>query len=834
MSFDRIEKLITANRVAELGELLMDLTPEERKQHAKDLVAFEKRHRAGERSWEHGETLALAGAGLLPNASTLTPWLVRHRFSWWRNRTETDPVDLLVEVLRHRELAWLPDLVTRVAARMPARIASRQDLLAVVLEFCGEDPPDSDEFLLHLLRFGGHARWRPGFDVLIPRLLEVTGAGSAFVDGRGWRALLLERADRQVLLDGVLSRLQQGGAAREMDGFLALHEELQVTVDETARHVRDYVAMLPGSRSTVATLAQSRLRLLDEAGRLDLGLLCEASRQVFGRGEKKLIRTQLTWLGVHAKAAPDEVVLAAAELFSHESDDLRGQAVKLVAKHLAKTTGDTRAELLVFAEQLPADLAGQLGVVTVPEETATLAPLAPSPWPEPIATLDELTREALALFAHTGRGHSDPVAVERVVEALVRFAWQDREALIEALRRVRGKNSWIFELDLFELHPDHVRRTVLTELMAVLSAASKPPAPLGPLSSEVASVRAWRKQLRRANNGPVAELLAERLREITRALAHGPLPALVSAPTERSGLLDPATLRERLAKAEAQGRQPRRRDLEQASRRLPPGTTAAEFAGLPGKAAAWLRRLLEDRTEPEVTVEELLQRRPRYWGSAEETVETCLLAVVRPGLEHPQRRLREYGEWGPMIEWWPSALPTRREVVAAHLVPHLRARTRSKGGDGPLLPMLAEAHGPAGPALHLALCYGLGAELTVNRAHAVDAALVLASRGQLDGAVLGDLLRRLLGRGDLAMNRVVPGLRDTARSGAARQVWDAVAAALPGLWSHNRVADLVELAVELAQLLRPGGEVGGLADVAARKGTSKAVVQAKRLVTALS
>jgi hypothetical protein len=57
--------------------------------------------------------------------------------------------------------------------------------------------------------------------------------------------------------------------------------------------------------------------------------------------------------------------------------------------------------------------------------------------------------------------------------------------------------------------------------------------------------------------------------------------------------------------------------------------------------------------------------------------------------------------------------------------------------------------------------------------------------------------------------------------------------ALPKLWTHNRVADVVELAVELAQQLGPGGEIDGLAEVAARKGAGKAVVQAKRLVAAL-
>ncbi|HEX7307100.1 DUF6493 family protein [Lentzea sp.] len=831
MSFDRIQALLESRQLLALGEALKILTPEERAACSKELVAYEKKHRAGSRSWEHFEALAVTGAGLLPSAATLTPWLMRYRI-WWDDRSPLNPGPVLLDVLRHREPPWMPDLLRRLAAKMSARDLSRSDVLAVIIAFCGDDPPDSDGFLAHLLAFDGHERWRPGFDVLIPRMLEVTGAGQSFAVNKQWLPLLRERGDRRTLLDGCLARLQQGGSVTEMQGFLALYDALDVTLDETAEHVRDHVAMLPDSRSTVATLAQTRLRQLDEAGRLDLDLLCEASRWVFGRSEKKLVRSQLTWLGKHAESSPDEVALTVADLFAHESDDLRGQAVKLVAKHLAKVGDTTRAELAVLAEQLPADLAAQLGVVAAQDEAVELVPFAPRPWPEPIATLDELVREVQGLFGRTA-GHVDPVVAERLLEAAVRFAWQDRKALVQALAPVHEQRSWWFDLGSSGRHPEHAKRRPHTEFMAVLTAASAPPEPLGPVASALDRARAWRAQLKRADDGTIAQQLAERLHEIAKSLAYAPVPALVSTPTEMSGLLDPATLRTRLAQAEAEGWEPGRRDLLQAGRRLPPGTTAAEFAELTGKPAAQLRALLDDGAEPVITIEERTYRYQQYYRGQPEITDTGLLAVVVPGLEEPEKHLREYDEWGPMLDWWPSVLPARREVVAAHLVPHLRGRTQSKGGDGPLLPMLAEADGPAGPALHLALCYGLSAELTVNRAHAVDALLVLAARGQLDGGVLGDLLGRALGYSGLVMSRVVPGLRDAARSGAARQVWDAVAAALPRLWKHNRVADVVELAVELAQQVKPGGAVDGLAEVAARKGSSKTVVQAKRLVAAL-
>ncbi|MEV6711105.1 DUF6493 family protein [Lentzea sp. NPDC051208] len=818
MTFARIQALIEAGHAYPLEEALKGLTAEQRKECAKDLIAYEKAHRASDRRWQYGEQLAIAGAGLLPSASSLTPWLVRYRISTHHGRRHDDRVGALVDVLRHRELTWIPDLVTRIAAKMPARERWRQDLLHVVLEFCGDAPPDSDGFLLHFMDLGGHTRWKPAFDALIPRMLEVVGSGGIMGFRRQWPEFLRDRADRQVLLDCCLARLQQGGTAAEVGGFLVLHEIIEVTVEEIAAHARDYVAMLPDSRSTVAGLAQDRLKRLDEAERLDFGLLCEASRWVFGRTEKKLVRAQLTWLGKHGKANPDEVVLVAAELFAHESDDLRGQAVKLIAKHLGNAGDTTQAQIRTLAEQLPGDLAAQIGGTTSQEQAPELAAFEPRPFPSPIATLDELTTELLSAFGRNS-SYVEPSTAERIIEAVVRFAWEDREALGRAIRPFSENTPWF----------DHSQHSPRSELIgAVLDARDKP----RPLKHEVSTDLDFARN-RKAEHGigAVGDELAKRLYEIGRGLVHLPKPALVSTPTEMSGLLDPVTLADRLARAEAEGWEPWQRDLRQALQRLPRDTDAAVFASLTSNAGAKVRDWLANRTDPEIAIAERAYRHP--WRYDSYMGETGLYATVTPGLEEPEQFLRQHDDWGSMKEWWPSLLPAQREVVAAHLVPHLRARTASKGADGPLLPMLAEAHGPAGPALHLALSYGLGAELTVNRAHAVDAVLILAARDQLDGSTLGEFLGRLLDCGDLVMNRVVPGLRDAARSGAARQIWNALTTAVPRLWTHNRAADVIELAVELAQRLQPGGTVGGLAEVAARKGSSKAVVQAKRLMSAL-
>ena len=90
-------------------------------------------------------------------------------------------------------------------------------------------------------------------------------------------------------------------------------------------------------------------------------------------------------------------MLTAATLFAHESDDLRGQAVKLVVE--APGEGQRRDEIRAAG----AGRAAARG----PRRTArrrhrrrkkpSRSPRStPRPWPEPITTLDELTGEVLS------------------------------------------------------------------------------------------------------------------------------------------------------------------------------------------------------------------------------------------------------------------------------------------------------------------------------------------------------------------------------------------------------------------------------------------------------
>nr|WP_042179838.1 DUF6493 family protein [Kibdelosporangium sp. MJ126-NF4]ADB02835.1 AzicU1 [Kibdelosporangium sp. MJ126-NF4]CEL14050.1 secreted protein [Kibdelosporangium sp. MJ126-NF4]CTQ88416.1 secreted protein [Kibdelosporangium sp. MJ126-NF4] len=175
----------------------------------------------------------------------------------------------------------------------------------------------------------------------------------------------------------------------------------------------------------------------------------------------------------------------------------------------------------------------------------------------------------------------------------------------------------------------------------------------------------------------------------------------------------------------------------------------------------------------------------------------------------------------------------------ADIVVFLYGRTLRGRGGGRMLTTLSHTVDQMGEDCARAFAHGLDAHDKNDRAEAVDALLVLAARDRWNPAALGQQIGVLAADVELSLNRVVPCLRDLAQSGAASQVWGTVAAALPPMLSPElerppqRLADLLALAVELVEQVRPTTSIPGLADVAARRGGSRIVTEAKRLEAAL-
>ncbi|WP_232662755.1 DUF6493 family protein [Pseudonocardia sp. TRM90224] len=791
-------RLLEAGRPAEVAAALRGLTPARRRELAEALVGYERKLRKGDTgSWVMRGRLAVAGAALLP-AAAAAAWLLRNQPDEENAR--------VVEVLRERAVPWLPDLAARLAERLPGR-ELRPGLFRLVValvEESGCPAPTSDGFLLHLAA-EGTPEWllaERGRVALVLPMLDVDGVGARL--SPWWRDAIVASVgdgllDRPAVLDASIARLQRGGRPGEVTGFLALHDALAPSLDEVALRARDYVSLLADAHSPVAGRAQELLQRLDAAGALDTELFHETSRRLLARTEKRLVRAQLAWLAEVIARAPahlDELLVVATTAFRHETADVQAVAVDLVREHVGRAAPAAREQVLREAAGLAPDLAAALGVDVPAAPVAPAAVFTPPGPVVPIETVDELQRELTAML---GRwiDNQDAIQLERVLAALVSFAHRDRPGLIAGLEPLFAKNAWM------EPTPatwnDEVPGHPFSALAVVVRAAAVPATVL----ANPGRRSDWTAELHSIGDRPPSCSIIERLHEIAVGLSCSPRPALVSTPTSTSGLIDPDVLDERLRRAAAEGWQPWPSDLALARLRVP-ATDPVEI-----------------RLHHSQEAGQLLAAVPRIGPIG---------AVDTTARQHD----------APWVTCWPALLPAHRDAIAGHLLPTLRLDTSERLGRGhPVLPLLAEAEGPIGEAMHLALCYGFGAAGPENRMYAVDAVLILAARDQLDGEALGGVLGRQVARREIILGRAVPALRDAALGGAAPQIWRLVAAALPTLLDPAAghpvpgLADLIALAVELAQQVRPRHDVPGVAAVAAKRGSSRVVAEAKRLAAAM-
>ncbi|MFI9583294.1 hypothetical protein ACIHCQ_15895 [Streptomyces sp. NPDC052236] len=209
--------------------------------------------------------------------------------------------------------------------------------------------------------------------------------------------------------------------------------------------------------------------------------------------------------------------------------------------------------------------------------------------------------------------------------------------------------------------------------------------------------------------------------------------------------------------------------------------------------------------------------------------------------------------WAAGQQHWPAVVPHDRETVAAWLLPSARGCADSdlRGGTW-YLPLLAEAAAPAettgtaetsgtaGPMLHRGLAMGLGAAHADDRLAAVDALLVLAARGRLDGGLLGRELAELVRLGTVKPSRLAESVRTTAATGAYATTWSVLADALPGLLAAQTpprgLGDVLAVAADCVERCGPApteAEIPGLAALAGRGGSSRLVAAASRLMAAL-
>jgi Family of unknown function (DUF6493) len=874
MSWDAVRDAIDAKDTGRVMALVSKLDAAGRKEVADRLPGRLKEMRDAT-EWgdlERGfhQPLMLAGAGTIGGAAAVAAWLCRREFdSWWLRSQGAQLRKDLDAVTGHRPAEWRADVGRRIAERIRVtdfaeEALPRWHMAAGLTLSAGAEPPAADAFVVMWASGGadiGALADDPFLDALVPRLFEADGVGAALAferstaqwsrEQRTWAGALTAlaatgRIARDTLIDGCVRRFLRGGTPHELRWFAQLHELLSPADDEVAARVRDYARLLPSAPSTIADLALRAVRRSDELERVDGPLAEEAAGAVLFRPENKLVRAGLIWLDRTARRRDrvDATLRAVTAVFASDSLDLRERAVKIAVKHAGRASAETGAQVRDAAAGLPdalrAMIAAAFGEVE-PDAPVLLGPppFVPREMPAAIGSLSELAGEFDALLRAE---HPDAIAVERSLAALVEFAYQDLEAVRDAMRPVVAAMPWLVNPDV-PMGGHNKGDWALLALRCLFV-----PKPTGRLIDALASfVKGWRRKGETVFDPQMDRFLALRGQEIAAAV--GKAPVLLATPTAASGHLDPDVLVGRLERLEAAGAEPGRAELAQAMLRVPREIDAAAVSrakGLTSEAgqamAAWLAE--GPPADPGVRCEVLDEPAGTIGDRTLRLPSRVLSAVSMPGdtdvarlCAFPEEGWRDFGRptYSSSFAWWPAITPSHREIAAAHLVPYQATMTDENWLQGATVLALAEADGPAGAATGTLLALTLANRHERHRADAVDALLMLSARGVLPAAETGVAVGGLAAFDRIKLGRVTKALGAAADAGAHAEVWTIVSAALPealpapGERAPAGLPDLVALGTRTAETTGARGAIPALEAAAARGGSGRLVKEAARL-----
>jgi hypothetical protein len=281
-----------------------------------------------------------------------------------------DDASTVAAILADRRPAWLADLADRHLQQWPGGVAAWP--LARALVRLGAIPrPDVPEYAT--LMPGGACRRKRGADgrstsqtpaealLADPGLLddevwrlftvpdaafELEKAGShswvngARVPGQTWAEGIAELAgagllDRDRLLDACLDAFTRDFNPNRVGWYADLLKKLEPWQDEVAVRSSSYLGLLSANAKDAVKVGQAALGGLVAAGRLDHGLLLEASGPALRYPQKSIAAAQLKLIGQVAAKDPGlraRSAVTAAAAFGHERQDVQEAALKLIAK----------------------------------------------------------------------------------------------------------------------------------------------------------------------------------------------------------------------------------------------------------------------------------------------------------------------------------------------------------------------------------------------------------------------------------------------------------------------------------------------------------------------
>ncbi|WP_186315578.1 hypothetical protein [Catellatospora sichuanensis] len=811
---EELRRAVEAGDVAAVVGWVRRADEKQRRAAFADVAAAARRQPEEWHAWRRqAQARIVALVGCASTAKKASAALNRSQMRWTLRETHPGPV---LEALRVRQVPWLGEFAQLMADRLPVDggwgwSGHWRHVDALVRE-SGCAVPTGEAFVagwIDAMRDASDPdaalRDSPYTAALIPMMFTHDGLGPRLDylyenDARGFMPALLrlgagDAAVRRQLVEGCRSRLLRGGKPSALRAYTRMHEALAVSAHEAAAGAGDYARLVEAGNSTVAAMAQRVLRGVDEAGLLAWDTLRDVAEVALARPEKTLVKAQTTWLRQVARRQPEHT-----------------------------------AEIATL-------LSGSASPVPAPVPVALPVPV-PAPLGPPLGSVAELAEELAALLA----GDRSVPTVERVLAGIAHWRVHDQEALAKVARRQAddGMGWW-------GRTAEQMREVLLTA--AVAGGRSDPWRQLADLFRTDGAVHAKALRKLRGNSSGLHLVLAARLAEMSVQLSRHPVPLLMATPTHANGRLEPVELLRRLERAERDGWQPWALDFEQALLRLPRETdprvvTAALRLRSPAGAAfaRWISGPVPDPVS--LRREQHADRKPSSQCWEHQPAVRRVVALKPP--EHASPLVQEvmtivrydHPTWaaGHLEEpqLWAAALPSHREVVAASALPILAANADlDTEGGGLLLAHLAECGGPVGPAVALALAYGLAARSATDRIAAVDGLLGLAATGDLDTAAVGRELGELAAAGVLKVNRFASALDEAASAGAVGEVWRLAMAALPPLTALDKArpgtADLMSLAVRCGRSSGATRLPPEVAALAARGGSSRLVGQAREL-----
>ncbi|MFC7586171.1 DUF6493 family protein [Nonomuraea antimicrobica] len=779
-------KLVQAGDVPGTVRFITELDASGRKAVAAELPGHvTRRGRAADwTEWSReARPLLLAGVGVMSGAAAVTAWLCRREFRWGSGGRESGQV---LGLLRRRPVEWQADVARRLAARMRLPELRHWQVAAELVRETGIEAPGDAAFMVGWLQAlrPSTAAGDPLFAAYRDRLFDIDGLPEANLWELAETVMGLlgdGRLDRVAVVDALVRRLLRDGPGAPVQ-LAGLHDRLDLDLDESAGHARDYARLLPAGPVAVADLALAQLRRLEEAGRLEEELFAEALAALAFRPEKKLQRAAVSWAGdavLRVSGRVDTVLEALSPIFTQDTLALQQRAVRLAVK-LAPQAGPVGREAVrQAATELPDELRERVseayggGILAAPSPEAPVLAVAQGPsMPPPIASPEELAHELTALG-----WRSDVYAYERLLSGLAEWSHREPDRLRAALR------PWWqpFEPYQYGLYGSEIHEGLIEAVNRAFLAFAAPE------HSREVTRESVKRRRRPVEPGPIDRLYLRRALELVTPFEEGTgCPVLLATPTSGTGHLDPGVLLDRLERLAAAGVPALPADLAQALLRLPRAFAPDDVeraVRVPSEAgrvcAGWMRG--GGPADPGVRVS--VHRRRGHEGSDWPELSAQLTppdsglpgtSGSGPGPSDP-RLLEEFRALYETksghtytLTWWPLAMPAHREFAAAHLSGYVQWSMDSSDGQTRALAALVHGDGPLGAATAAALVCGMGHVNPADRGIATDAFLTLAARGEVPVPELAQAVTELVTADFVKLNRVVSVLDDATQAGRTR------------------------------------------------------------------